>query len=63
DDSSGAVLGRVTNVLDMPAGDVFVLDRNGTEHLVTNAGGEVRAIDLKKKELRVKLLEPYSKGE
>lgn len=59
DDGSGAELGRVINVLDMPAGDVFVLDLNGTEHMVTNAGKEVRAIDLKKKELRVTLLEPY----
>ncbi len=59
DDSSGAVLGRVTNVLDMPAGDVFVLDLSGAEHLVTNAGDEIRAMDLKKKELRVTLLEPY----
>ncbi len=60
EDDSGEVLGRVTNVLDMPAGDVFVLDLNGTEQMVTNAGEEVRAIDLEKKELRVKLLEPYS---
>lgn len=59
DDTSGAVLGRVSNVLDMPAGDVFVLDLNGMEHLVSNAGEEIRAIDLNKKELRVTLLEPY----
>lgn len=62
DDTSGATLGRVTNVLDMPAGDVFVLDLNGTEHLVSNAGEEIRAIDLDKKELRVTLLEPYRAG-
>jgi 16S rRNA processing protein RimM len=59
DDESDTILGTVTNVLDMPAGDVFVLDLNGTEHLVTNAGEEVRNIDVTKKELRVKLLEPY----
>jgi 16S rRNA processing protein RimM len=59
DDTSGAMLGRVINVLDMPAGDVFVLELHGTEHMVTNAGEEVRAIDLTKKELRVTLLEPY----
>jgi 16S rRNA processing protein RimM len=63
DDRSGAALGRVINVLDMPAGDVFVLDLNGTEHLVTNAGEEVRVIDLVKKELRVTLLEPYRGAE
>lgn len=63
DDRSGAALGRVINVLDMPAGDVFVLDLNGTEHMVTNAGEEVRTIDLVKKELRVTLLEPYRSAE
>jgi 16S rRNA processing protein RimM len=59
DDETGAKIGLVKNVLDMPAGDVFVLDLNGTEHLVTNAGEEVRKIDILKNELRVKLLETY----
>jgi 16S rRNA processing protein RimM len=59
DDDTNAIIGKVTNVLDMPAGDVFVLDLNGTEHLVTNAGEEVRKLDVAKKELRVKLLQPY----
>ncbi len=59
DDETNAVIGKVINVLDMPAGDVFVLDLNGTEHLVTNAGEEVRKLDVAKKELRVKLLETY----
>jgi 16S rRNA processing protein RimM len=59
DDETGSVIGIVKNVLDMPAGDVFVLDLNGTEHLVTNAGEEVRKIDVAKKELRVTLLETY----
>jgi 16S rRNA processing protein RimM len=59
DDETGSVIGIVKNVLDMPAGDVFVLDLNGIEHLVTNAGEEVRKIDVAKKELRVTLLETY----
>ena len=59
DDETGEHLGTVTNVLDMPASDVFVLDLSGTEHLLTNAGEEIRKLDLKKKELRVKLLENY----
>jgi len=59
DDETGSAIGLVKNVLDMPAGDVFVLDLNGVEHLVTNAGEEVRKIDLSKNELRVKLLETY----
>jgi 16S rRNA processing protein RimM len=63
DDRSGDALGRVIDVLDMPAGDVFVLNLDGTEHMVTNAGEEVRAIDLVKKELRVTLLEPYRSEE
>ncbi len=57
DDETGEELGRVRNVLDMPAGDVFVLVLNGAEHLVTNAGNEIRKLDVKKKQLRVKLLE------
>ena len=60
DDDSGSMIGTVKNVLDMPAGDVFVLDLNGTEHLVTNGGEEIRAIDVAKHELRVKLLEAYN---
>jgi 16S rRNA processing protein RimM len=59
DDTTGSAIGLVKNVLDMPAGDVFVLDLNGVEHLVTNAGEEVRKIDVSKKEIRVSLLEPY----
>ncbi len=59
DDETGLTIGLVKNVLDMPAGDVFVLDLNGTEHLVTNAGEEVRKIDISKNELRVRLLETY----
>ncbi len=59
DDETDTIIGKVTNVLDMPAGDVFVLDLNGTEHLVTNAGEEVRQINVSKNELRVRLLETY----
>jgi 16S rRNA processing protein RimM len=58
DDENGTVIGEVKNVLDMPASDVFVLDLDGTEHLLSNAGEEVKKIDIEKKELRVKLLEP-----
>ncbi len=59
DDETSEAIGKVINVLDMPAGDVFVLDLNGTEHLVTNAGGEVRNVDVSKNEMRVSLLETY----
>ena len=59
DDATGERLGTVREVLDMPAGEVFVLDLNGTEHLVTNAGEEVVAIDTVNKQLRVRLLEEY----
>ena len=47
-------------MLDMPASDVFVLDLSGQEHLLTNSGTEIRSLDLKKRELRVALLEPYA---
>ncbi|HWF44552.1 MAG TPA: ribosome maturation factor RimM [Candidatus Kapabacteria bacterium] len=59
DDESGEELGKVVNVIEAPAGEVFVLDLKGKEHLVTNAGEEVRRVDTKKKELRVKLLPEY----
>jgi 16S rRNA processing protein RimM len=59
DDTTGETLGTVREVLDMPAGEVFVLDLNGTEHLVSNAGEEVISIDVPKKQLRVRLLEQY----
>lgn len=59
DDESGEQLGTVREVLDMPAGEVFVLDLNGKEHLVSNAGNEVVLIDVKKNEIRVSLLEEY----
>ncbi|MDP4198939.1 MAG: ribosome maturation factor RimM [Bacteroidota bacterium] len=59
DDVSGTAIGRVTNVLNMPAGDVFVLDINGQEHLVSNAGDEIVKIDTAKNEVRVRLLEEY----
>jgi 16S rRNA processing protein RimM len=60
DDETGEEIGTVKNVLDMPASDVFVLDLGGVEHLISNAGEEVKKIDVQKKELRVKLLEPYN---
>ena len=59
DDATSEVIGRVKNVLDMPASDVLVLDLKGQERLVSNKGEEVISFDTTKKELRVKLLEEY----
>ncbi len=60
DEDSGKSLGVVRDVLDMPAGDVFVIELNdGTEHLLTNAGEEIVKIDKRKKQIRVRLLEQY----
>lgn len=59
DDQSGEVIGTVKNVMEMPASDVLVLDLNGQERLVSIKGEEVKSLDIKKKELRVKLLEEY----
>lgn len=59
DDASGEKLGTVREVLDMPAGEVFVLELADREHLVSNAGEEVVAIDVAKRQLRVRLLEEY----
>ena len=59
DEVTGEKIGVVREVLDMPAGEVFAIDINGEERLVTNAGEEVVAIDVAKNQLRVKLLEEY----
>ena len=58
DDQSGAQIGNVTEILEMPAGDVVVFERlDGEEHLITMRGEEIKKIDTAKKELRVSLLE------
>ena len=59
DDESNAEIGKVRDVIEVPAGEVFVLDLEGKEHLVTNSGEEVRQIDVEKKQIRVKLLPEY----
>jgi 16S rRNA processing protein RimM len=60
DNDSGAKLGTVTNVLEMPAGNIVAFEKvGGGEHLITMAGAEVIKIDPVKKELRVALLEEY----
>ncbi len=59
DDETGEAIGSVRDVMEMPAGDVFVLDLKGAEHLVTNAGGEVRKIDTTTRQMRVTLLAEY----
>ena len=60
EDTSNEEIGRVKDVLDMPASDVFVLDLGGVERLVSNVGEEVKKIDVQKKEIRVSLLEPLN---
>ena len=59
DDRTGTRLGTVKNVIDMPGADIFVLDLNGAEHLLTNRGEEIKKLDVEKMELRVTLLEAY----
>ena len=60
DDASGVKLGRVTNVLEMPAGNIVSFEKViGGEHLMTMASPEIIKIDPAKKELRVALLEEY----
>jgi 16S rRNA processing protein RimM len=59
DDETGESLGTVREVLDMPAGEVFVIDMKEGERLVSNAGEEVIAIDTKNRQLRVRLLDEY----
>jgi 16S rRNA processing protein RimM len=59
DDESGAQIGKVTDVMETSAGEIFVLDLEGKEHLVTNAGEEVRQINVAKKQVRVKFLPEY----
>jgi 16S rRNA processing protein RimM len=58
DDATNEELGKVRDVLEMPAGAVYVIDLlTGEEHLVTTAGEEVKKVDVKKNEVRVSFLE------
>ncbi|MEO6939188.1 MAG: ribosome maturation factor RimM [Candidatus Kapaibacterium sp.] len=58
DDATNEELGKVRDVLEMPAGTVYVIDLlTGEEHLVTTAGEEVKKVDVKKNEVRVSFLE------
>jgi 16S rRNA processing protein RimM len=60
DDASDEKLGVVRDVLEMPAGEVYVLEMNdGREHLLSSMGEEVKKLDVKKNSLRVSLLEDY----
>jgi 16S rRNA processing protein RimM len=60
DDENGEEIGSVKEIQEMPAGDLYVLKLvNGSEKLVTSTGGEIKKIDKKKREVRVKLLTDY----
>lgn len=60
DDESSEKLGVVRDIMELPAGDVFVIDLlDGTEHLLSSVGEEIRKIEPKNNTLRVKLLEEY----
>jgi len=54
-------LGVVTEILEMPAGDVLAFRTpDGAEQLITMAGTEIKRIDLAMKKIRVELLEEWS---
>lgn len=58
DEESGEKIGVVADIFELPAGDVLSITLNdGSEKLVTSAGEEVRAIDVKSNTLKIKLLE------
>jgi 16S rRNA processing protein RimM len=60
DDENGEELGSVKEIREMPNGDMYVLRlTDGSEKLVTSAGNEIRKVDKKKREVRVRLLADY----
>ncbi len=60
DNESGEELGIVRDIREMPQGDLYTVKlKDGSEKLITSAGEEIKKLDKKKKEVRVKLLEEY----
>lgn len=60
DDETSEKIGVIKDIMEMPAGEVYVLEMNdGSEHLLSSMGEEVKKLDTKKNILRVKLLEEY----
>lgn len=52
----GTELGTLTDILDYPAGRIFVV-RGKTEHLIPEQGGFIRSFDPKTGKLTVRLIE------
>lgn len=60
DDETNEELGEVTNIYELPAGDMYEFRlQDGSKKLVTSAGEEVRSLDVAANSMRVKLLEDY----
>jgi 16S rRNA processing protein RimM len=60
DDETEEKLGKIRDIMEVPAGDVYVITKvDGTEHLLASMSEEVKKLDTKKNTLRVKLLEEY----
>lgn len=60
DDETDEKLGVIRDIMEVPAGEVYVITMiDGTEHLLSSVGEEVKKLDTKKNTLRVKLLEEY----
>lgn len=60
DDETEEKLGVIRDIMEMPAGEIYVITlTSGKEHLLSSMGEEVRKLDTKNKTLRVKLLEEY----
>jgi 16S rRNA processing protein RimM len=56
-DERGAVLGRVRDVLKLPAQDLFVIERHGREILIPAVPEFIRSIDPEGGTLRVHVIE------
>lgn len=56
-DDEGALLGTITDVLKLPANDIYVVDMNGKELLLPAVKEFIKEIDLQAKTMRVKLIE------
>ncbi len=61
-DEEGAVRGTVRDVMRMPANDIYVIDRNGTEMLLPAVKEFILDIDVPRRRMTVHLIEGMLEG-
>ncbi len=54
--TDGAEIGKLKDVLELPGGDVFVV-QGETEHLIPSKGGFIKEVDIDGERIVVELIE------